>query len=161
MNSFMSSVWGKLLGVLLGAAIIGIFTGSVQHVLASWAVEARVVLLESEGEASKKRDEKLQKTLDDVASVLKSMQQQQEEFKGLILTPTVTGRATIGNFGVDSAFVDINEYGNAKMYLGSREVEITCAVNGVVHVVVFEVRGVIQESAGPRAFDHVLEKGSG
>ena len=141
MTGFWSTVIGKWVGVLLAAATIALVTGTWTHLSAFWEVQAAV-------EEIKEGEIKHQETLDDILEALKSVVASQEEMKGqyeeikvIILTPEITGRATIGNFGFDDAFVDINERGSASMYLGADSILVTCEVNGTTFSIELPVRG--------------------
>ena len=109
---FLNTLIQKYLGTILAAATIGLVTGGTAHLVSFYALAERVETMEvahaSDTEASKKREEDIQKTLGNVVDVLKQIQAQQEEFKGMILTPTVVGRGTVGDFAPDIAFVDVS-----------------------------------------------------
>jgi len=125
-------------------------SGGVTHLVSFYALAERVVVLETEGGESKKREEDIQSTQQKMMLVLAEIPRQQEEFKGMILTPEVVGRGTVGDFGEGTAFVDLNEYGAAKMYLKAEKVRITCSVNGIVHSADFTVRGTFRNRQDPQ-----------
>lgn len=153
-----SDMWkaliGKYLGVILAAATLGLTTGATTHLFAFWALESEFEKFKTaeeleEGESKKRQEDTLAK-LDVLIGQIGKVMEQQEEFKGLILTPAVTGRGTIGDFGFESSFVDINEYGNAKMYLGSDEVMVHVAdQDGISHQVTVKVRGSFRNRPDP------------
>jgi len=141
MTGFWSTVIGKWLGAIMAVATIALVTGTVTHMFAFWEVQAYVT--EHEEREIKEREE-LKQILDAVRAMTANqveMQKQYEEIKGIILTPEVNGRATVGDFGFDDAFVDINEDGRASMYLGAESVMVTCIINGLPHTFELTVRG--------------------
>jgi len=144
----------KYLGTILAAATIALVSGGVTHLFSFYALAERVTTMETahleDTAASKKREEDIQKTLGNVVDVLKQIVAQQEEFKGMILTPTVVGRGTVGDFGSEIPFVDINEYGAASMYLKAKAVTITCSVDGIEHSAQFVVRGSFRNRQDPQ-----------
>ena len=145
-----SEMWttfvGKYLGAILAAATIGLFVGGTGHLFAFWALgsefsEFKAAAILEEG-ASKKREEDIQDSLKILIGQIGTVMAQQEEIKGLVLTPTVEGRGTIGEFGFESSFVDINEYGKASMYLKADQVEVTVRDSaGIQHTSAVKVRG--------------------
>lgn len=149
----MNTLLQKYLGTILAAATIALVSGGVTHLFSFWALGSRVTEVEEtiveHAAFESEKDAKIQVTLDTVLDKLGDIIRQQEEFKGMILTPTVVGRGTVGDFGDNLSFVDINEYGNAKMYLGAESVTITCSVDGVTHVVEFNVRGSFRNREDP------------
>jgi len=124
------------------------------HVISVWGTPARVLAIETarteEGEAAKNERAEILDALKVLVGKVDGVITQQEEFKGLILTPIVTGRATVGDFGSDTAFVDINEDGQAKMYLGAEQISITVSdQQGISHEIAFDVRGSFRNQRDP------------
>jgi hypothetical protein len=141
-----TTIFSKYLGGILAAATIGLFLGGTGHLFAFWSLESEfneyVKASETEDQNSKQREEDIQSSLKILIGQIGQVMQQQEEFKGLILTPTIEGRGTVGEFGFDTAFVDINEYGKASMYLKAERVSITVKdSDGIVHTSAVNVRG--------------------
>jgi hypothetical protein len=142
----LQTFFAKYLGAVLGAATIALFVGGTTHLFAFWALEsefnAYVVAHNEEEGASQKREEDIQSSMKILIAQVGQILKQQEEIKGLVLTPMVEGRGTIGEFGFETAFVDINEYGKASMYLKAEQVEITVKdSDGIVHTTAVKVRG--------------------
>lgn len=141
-----TTIFSKYLGGILAAATIGLFLGGTGHLFAFWALESEFNAYKTEhAEAdteSKKREEDIQSSLKILIGQVGQVMAQQEEIKGLVLTPTVEGRGSIGDFGFESSFVDINEYGKASMYLKADQVEVTVRdSDGIVHTSAVKVRG--------------------
>lgn len=134
-------VLGKWIGMLLGVTTIALVTGTWMHLNSFWDVQASVLEIK-EGEVKQQETlNEILKALGAISTSQEAMREQVEELKEVILTPEITGRATVGNFGFDTAFVDINERGNAAMYLGTDSIMVTCAVNGTTFSIELPVRG--------------------
>lgn len=135
------TMWGKLIGMLIGALVIALVGGAITHLTTFWEVKAAGELATKAIVEIREGETKHQESLDAILDVLKGMQVQYEEIKVIILTPEVVGRATVGDFGFDDAFVDINERGNASMYLKADSIMVTYSMNGTELRIQLPVRG--------------------
>jgi len=155
MTGFWSTVIGKWLGAVAGVATVGLVVGTVTHLFDFWEVQAAVIKMESkmeEGEqTAKDNQEAIIKALNDLKGQVEQVITKQEYFEDLIVTPEVGGRATIGTFGRDSSYVEINEDGKAAIYLSADHISLTYKdSDGISHTVVLDVRGsfVNREDSG-------------
>ena len=142
MTGFWNTVIGKWIGGVLSVATIGLCVGIVTHLFEFWEVQAAVRTLVEEGETSKKNQKTMIDLMGDLKEQMEQVMEKQDKMEGLILTPDVVGRATIGTFGSDTAYVEINEYGKAAMYLSVAEISFTYRDrDGIPHTVTLPVRG--------------------
>ena len=78
----------------------------------------------------------------DLGKQMDQMVDQQEQMKSFMLTPDVVGRATIGTFGREMVYVEINEDGKASMYLSAEKISFTYRdSDDISHTVELSVRG--------------------
>lgn len=136
-----TTVWGKTIGTILGFLGIALITSAVSHMFAFWEVQAAATASTEAIVKMKEGEEKRQETLDAILTAVGGLKEQYEELKGIILTPVVVGRATVGDFGFDDSFLDINERGNANMYLSAHSVMVTYSMNGTELKLELTVRG--------------------
>lgn len=155
MTGFWSTVIGKWLGAIAGAATIGLAVGTVTHLFNFWEVQAAVIRIEKSIEEGEKTAGENQETIIKALVALKGQMEQvitkQEYFEDLLVTPEVGGRATVGTFGRDSAYVEINEDGKASIYLSADHISLTYKdKDGISHTVTLAVRGsfVNREDSG-------------
>ncbi len=151
MTGFWSTVIGKWLGAVAGIATVALVTGLVTHMFNFWEVQASVAALEVEGESSKANQETIIGAIKSLADQIKEVISKQEYFEGLLVTPEVGGRATVGTFGGDESFVEINEDGKASIYLSADYISLTYKdEGGISHTVSLAVRGsfVNREDSG-------------
>jgi hypothetical protein len=139
----MSDIFKKVAAVVIGFLILGAITGTWKHLLDFWVAQAsvsanRLTIEEIESEA--------QEVLKAQQQILKGL----EEIKGIILTPEVTGRATVSRSGSDELFIEINRRGDAQVYLKQRKARITYMdAEGIEHSVTLPIKGdFINNDAG-------------
>lgn len=155
MTGFWDTVIGKWIGVVLGVTSIALVTGTVTHMFDFWAVQASVIRIEKareeEQQTVKQNQQAIIKALDGLGKQMEQVITKQEYFEDLLVTPEIGGRATIGTFGGDAAYVEINEDGKASIYLGADHITLTYKdEDGISHTVNLEVRGsfVNREDSG-------------
>ena len=141
MTGFWNTVIGKWIGGVLSVATIGLCVGIVTHLFEFWEVQAAVMTLTAEGETSKDNQKTIIDLMEGITEQMGQMMEKQDKMESLILTPDVVGRATVGDFGFDDAFVDINEDGKASMYLSAKQVMVSCEIDGLLHTFKLNVRG--------------------
>jgi len=135
------AMWVKIIGTVIGFFIIAGITGTWYHLESFWEVQASVVEIKEGEEKQQKTLDEILKALENISTSQAEMSGQVEELKAAVLTPEVSGRGTVGNFGFEDAFIDVNEYGKASMYLDVKSVIVTCVVDGIDFVVELPVRG--------------------
>ncbi len=155
MTGFWNTVIGKWIGGVLAVATVGLVVGTVTHMFEFWEVQASVIKIEASIEKGEETAAKNQETIIKALTALKGQMEQvitkQEYFEDLLVTPEVGGRATIGTFGRDSSYVEINEDGKAAIYLSADHISLTYKdQDGISHTVVLDVRGsfVNREDSG-------------
>lgn len=146
MTGFWSTVIGKWLGAVAGVATVALVVGSVNHMFDFWEVQAAVTGIvkarEEEQKTAEENQEAIIKALDGLGKQMKQVIDKQQYFEDLIVTPEVGGRATVGTFGRDTSYVEINEDGKANMYLTADHISLTYKDrDGISHTVVLDVRG--------------------
>lgn len=138
----LKTLWAKAIGTVLAFFIIGGITGTWYHLTSFWEVQASVLVLKEKGEQSQKNQEQIINLIKELTTQVDQVMVQQEQMKELILTPDVTGRITVGSFGRDAAYVEINEHGKASMYLTANNISLTYRdKDGISHTVTLPVRG--------------------
>jgi hypothetical protein len=132
----MSDVVKKIAAIVGGFLILGAITGTWKHLLDFWVAQAsvsanRLTIEEIESEA--------QEVLKAQQQILKGL----EEIKGIILTPEVTGRATVARSGIPTeVFIEINRRGDAQVYLKQKKARITYTdEGGIEHSIVLPIHG--------------------
>jgi len=136
------TMWGKAIGTVLGFFMIASITGFWYHLSNFWEVQAAVIALESEGQSSKENQEEIIGLMKGLAKQMGDVITKQEYFEKLLVTPEIGGRATIGTFGRDASYVEINEDGKANMYLTVDRISLTYKDgDGISHTVELLVRG--------------------
>ncbi len=155
MGPFWNTVIGKWLGAIAGAATIALVVGTVTHLFNFWEVQAAVKTIVEARIEEKQTAADNQQTIIKALTALKGQMEQviskQVYFEGLLVTPEVGGRATIGTFGRDMSYVEINEDGKANMYLSAENISLTYKdADGISHTVTLDVRGsfVNREDSG-------------
>ena len=141
MSNFWSTVGGKIVGTVLATFIISATIGIWAHLAAFWVLETTVAEIVKEEQSTHETLEDIKELLGDISTAQASMKGDYEELKEIILTPELVGRATVGRFGDDVAFVQINEGGYASMYLKAETVMVTCKIDGLRHTLELPVRG--------------------
>ena len=111
-----------------------------------WEVQAAVKeIVEARVEEQKTATENqvtIITALNDLKEQIKMVISKQEYFEELIVTPEIGGRATVGTFGPDSSYVEINEDGKASIYLTADHISLTYKdQDGISHTVILDVRG--------------------
>jgi hypothetical protein len=131
----MSDIFKKVAAVVIGFLILGAITGTWKHLSDFWVAQVsvsanRAIIEEVQSEAHAQSAAQQQ--------ILKGL----EEIKGIILTPEVTGRATVAKATSDEAFIEINRRGDAQVYLKQKRARITYKdQDGIEHSVVFAING--------------------
>ena len=141
MSKLWDTMWGKLIGTVLGFFTIAAITGTWFHMTDFWEVKAAVITIEEGAEKQQETLSEILKTLVVISTAQMEINGQIEDLKVVILTPEISGRATVGSFGSEDSFVDVNEHGKASMYIGADNITLTYSMNGITRVVVLIVRG--------------------
>lgn len=155
MTGFLNTVIGKWIGGVLAVATVALVVGTVNHILDFWSVEAAVIEIvdtqTEQRELVENNQDIIMKALIALKGQMEHVISKQESFEDLLVTPDVGGRATIGTFGVDMSYVEINEDGKASMYLTAEHISLTYRdADGISHTVELLVRGsfVNREDSG-------------
>lgn len=155
MGGFWNTVIGKWIGGVLAVATVALVAGTVNHIFDFWEVQAAVTEIAEarveEQATAKDNQVEIITALNDLKEQIKQVISKQEYFEELIVTPEVGGRATIGTFGRDTSYVEINEDGKAAIYLSAEHISLTYRdSSGISHTVNLEVRGsfVNREDSG-------------
>lgn len=131
----------KVLGAIAVFLALGSITGTWQHLSTSWQVFEDVDVAEASLMSHETRFTEIEQTAEDIMKGQKQIMDQIGNLAVAVLTPTVTGRATICDCGYDEAFISINSRGDAQSYLRQEKARITCTRDGIEHSVVLDIRG--------------------
>lgn len=140
----MSDVIKKVLAVVIAFFILGAITGTWKHLSDFWVAQVsvsanRAIIEEVQSEAHAQSAAQQQ--------ILKGL----EEIKGIILTPEVTGRATVSRSGISTeVFIEINRRGDAQVYLKQKKARITYEdEGGIEHSIILPIHGdFVSKDAG-------------
>ena len=132
----------KVIGAVAIFLVLGSIKGTWDHLTTSWTMQDNLVVHGAEIETHEGRFEEIEQSAKEITEGQQKIMKQIGQLAVAVLTPSVTGRATICACGYDEAFIDVNSRGDAQMYLRQKKARVTCKVgSGIEHSVELKIRG--------------------